>query len=431
MNTTLRTACLAALLALYGCGGGGGGGGSEDPPPVDPVVDPTALTLSGVVTDDAIPNATVNVTVGGESFTADAMTDADGAFSVDIESDDPDALVSCEAVDDNGVHFVSLPATFAELEAQAADGVVTGMSITNVTTAHYVLAVRATADGSIDDADELADAVAGVDATELVELAAAIKVVVENRDGVAMPAEYADTLEFATAIADGDSTFVADLEVSNPGTLDEAADAVLNDGNATMAFVAGSSSGVYVDETAGATIALLDGGQGWSEAGADVASIGSWHVDEDGKLYILFPGADHQVDTVTLLGRAGGYATVATSAGSLMDDVVDGVSYATYAYASFGEGFDAADFDGTFVLGDDGDTSLVFLAGGMGHDADANGAPQAEFAWQVVADGRLVIQYEDAVVNVYRLEDGSVLVVRTDAAGVASAMSVTQLDSAS
>jgi hypothetical protein len=428
MSTTLRTTGLAALLALYGCGGGG-----SDSPPIDPIVDPPAtLTLSGLVTDDAIPNATVTVHVGSDTFTADAMTDASGAFTVDIESDDPDALVSCEADDGNGVHFTSLPTNFAELEARATDGVVSGISITNVTTAHHVLALRATADGSIDDLDELAEAAAGVDTAELLELAGAIKVVVENRDGVVLPAEYADTLELAAAIADGSSTFVADVEVSSPGTLGEAMDAVLSDGNATVDFVVGQSAGVYADSATDTTLALLNGGLGWVDASGEVAQVGSWHVDEDGNLYMLFPGADHQVDTLIQLGRVGDYASVATRSGSLVDDVVDGTSYATYAHTGFGDAFDGAAFtDASFVLADDPATALVFLAGGAGYDADAaSGAQQQDFSWQVVSNGELVLAYADALVTVYPMADGSVLVVRADVAGSVSDVSVTQLDPA-
>jgi hypothetical protein len=419
---------LAALAALYGCGGGG-----SDSPPIDPVVDPpSSLTLSGIVTDAPVANATVTVHVGSESFTADALTDADGAFSVDIESDDPDALVSFEAEDDNGVHLVSMPTTFGTLEDQAdADGAVSGLTITNLTTAHYVLATRATADGSIDDLDELADVVAGVDAMELFELAAAIKVVVEGMDGVALPSGYSDTLELAEAIADGSSDFVSDVETSSPGTLDAAKDAVISDGNATVPFVAGDSSGVYVDSTTDTTLALIDGGFGWMNEGGSITQVGSWHVDEDGKLYVLFPGADHAVDTLTQLGRIGAYAAVHKTEGSLVDDDVDGSSCSTYEHQAFGDAFDEAEIaDSSFVLANADDTSLVFLSDGSGYDADAGtGAQGEEFAWQVVANGELVISYADASVAIYRMAGGDVLVVRSES-GVVSEVSVTQLDAA-
>jgi hypothetical protein len=430
MSTTIRTACLTALLALYGCGGGGG---SDVVTP--PVVDPTAtLTLSGHVTDAAVPNATVTVHVGTESFSAGAMTDANGAFAVDIESANDDALVSFEAEDASGVvHFMSLPTTFGALAALAdADGNVSGVSITNVTTAHAVLAARATADGSIDSMAELETVAPSVDSAELLQLAAAIKVIVESRDGVTLPNGYSDTLELAQAIADGTSTFLDDVETTSPGTLSDAADAVLTDGNATVAFSVGDAAGVYVDATNDVTVALFNGGLGWMNASGDLRQIGSWHVDEDGRIYMLFPGGDHEVNSLTLLGQAGDFASVVTDVSSLTDGNSQGQTFATYEHSAFGA-FTAAELtDNSFVLANDTATALVFMADGTGYDADAtSGAQQQSFHWQVLSSGELVLEYDGAVVTVDRVgTSADVLVVSTDAGGAPTAVAVTQLDNA-
>jgi hypothetical protein len=431
MSTTIRTACLTALLALYGCGGGGSADGRTTPPVIDPAA---TLSLSGHVTDAAVPNAIVTAHVGSDTFTAVAMTDADGAFSVDIESSDDAALVSFEATDASGVvHFTSLPTTFGELAAQAdADGNVSGVSITNLTTAHAVLVARATSDGSIDSMDELATVAPSVDSAELLQLAAAIKVVVENRAGVTLPTGVGDTLELAQAIADGSSTFLDDVETTSPGTLDTAADDVLTDGNATMVFSVSDAGGVYVDETSDITLALFNGGLGWMNAGGELRQIGSWHVDEDGRIYMLFPGGDHEVDSLTLLGQAGDYASVVADVSSLVDSTSQGHTYATYQHSAFGS-FTAEELtDHSFVLANDSATALVFAADGTGYNADAaSGAQQQSFRWQVLDGGQLVLEYDGAVVTVNHVGDGSdVLVVRTDAAGAASAVVVTQLDGA-
>jgi hypothetical protein len=431
MSTTLRSACLAALLALYGCGGGGSG---DTPPPV--TVPTVQLTLSGTVTDAAVPNATVTVHVGSDSFTSSAMTDADGAFSVDIESNDNDALVTLEATDETGtVHFMTVPTSFGELRAAAdTDGGVAGLSVTNVTTAHYVLALRSTSDGEFDDLDEVENVAASVDSGELLELAAAIKTVVENRDGVTLPDGVSDTLELADGIADGSSTFLDDVEASSPGTLDDAEDDVLNDGNATVPFDAESAAGVYVDASADVMLALLDGGLGWMKSGNEVRAIGNWHVDEAGKISMVFPGGEHEVNSLTLLGQAGGFDSVVADTSSMTDGSSLGMEFATYQHSAFGDGFDeAALAGGTFVLADDDATALVFLANGSGYNADASsGAQQDSFHWQVTGDGRLVIEYDGAVVTVYHVADaaGSVLVVRTDNAGAASDVSLTQMTAA-
>ena len=432
MNTTLRSACLAALVTLYGCGGGGGSDSGNTPPPV---VDPaTSLTLAGHVTDAAVPNATVTVHVGSESFTSDDMTDADGAFSVDIESTDDDAMVTLEAVDGE-THFMSLPTTFGALAAQAdGDGNVAGLSITNVTTAHYALALAATADGDFDSVAELEAVAPSVDSADLLQLAAAIKMVVEARDGVVLPSEYADTLELAHAIVDGSSSFIDDVETASPGALDEDAADVLTDGNATVPFVAADAEGVYVDETNDVMIALFNGGLGWANAGGEIRQIGSWQVDEDGRLSMLYSGVEHEVHVVTLLGEAGDFANVVTDVSSLTDDSSQGMSYGNYEHSAFAAGFEADDVaDESFVLGDDEATALVFLVDGTGYDADATSGAQGEsFHWQALPDGRLILEYDAAAVTVYQVggDAGSVLVVRTDGAGAGEGVNLTMMSSA-
>jgi hypothetical protein len=77
---------------------------------------------------------------------------------------------------------------------------VAGLSITNVTTAHYVLALRCDLGRDFDDLDEVESVAPSVDSGELLELAAAIKTVVENRDGVALPDESQTRSSWPTAL---------------------------------------------------------------------------------------------------------------------------------------------------------------------------------------------------------------------------------------
>ena len=67
---------------------------------------------------------------------------ADGAFEVDIETTNPDALVECVAFDPDGpARFSALLNSFAGLQEDAGeDGVAEDVNVTNVTTAQFLLA---------------------------------------------------------------------------------------------------------------------------------------------------------------------------------------------------------------------------------------------------------------------------------------------------
>ena len=116
---------------------------------------------------------------------------------------------------------------------------------------------------------------------------------------------------------------------------------MLSDGNATEAFAVADAAGVYVDATHDVTLALFNGGLGWMNAGGELRQIGSWHVDEDGHIYMLFPGGDHEVNSLTLLGQAGGFASVVADVSSLTDSTSQGQSYANYEHSAFGAAFTA------------------------------------------------------------------------------------------
>ena len=159
-----------------------------------------------------IPNATVVITVNGQQFTAPNPTGADGSFSVDIESDDPEAMVICEAFDPNGpARFSALLNNFAGMQASAGgDDVAEDVNITNITTAQFLLAQELAADGSIDDLEELQTISEQIDPAALLELSAAIKVVIDSVAGVTLPDEFADVQELADVLG----TLIADLQAT-------------------------------------------------------------------------------------------------------------------------------------------------------------------------------------------------------------------------
>ena len=294
-NDIRRFGLISALaILLSGCGGSGGATPEEAAAaPADPVADDAGtgndsgtdagpavgekVTIRGLVTDAPIVNAHVSVTVGDEVFDAPLLTDGSGAYEVEIESTDADQLVYCQAVDQTGtVRFAAVPSTFGELTAAAQSGAVSDMNITNVTTAHQVLVRQFLEDGQIQSVTQLRDMAQFVDTRALLELSAAIKLVVEQREGIALPAGIADSLALAEAIASGESTFVADVQVSNPGAFELALSDVVSDGHTVLAFSAAGATGVYADAQTGDVLMLLE--QGGYLIGADqaVSEISSW-----------------------------------------------------------------------------------------------------------------------------------------------------------
>lgn len=160
------------------------------------------VTLQGQVVDDPIPFATVTVTVGGISYTT--VADANGFYSLDIATATISELVTIEAVkrQTNGetIEFVSLAGSFSKLLADADGGILSSetnqkVNVTNVTTAEYVLLVEANGGTAPTTVEELQQAETRVDATELIELAAVIKLIVDNPD-YSLPDGYSTILEF-------------------------------------------------------------------------------------------------------------------------------------------------------------------------------------------------------------------------------------------
>ncbi|MEO0971517.1 MAG: hypothetical protein AAFX85_00365 [Pseudomonadota bacterium] len=226
-----------------------------------------SITVNGVVTDAPIANAVVTLTVNGQSFEAPVPTDAEGRYSVDITSDDPEALVLCEAVDPNGAaRFTALLDNFEGFQESADEnGEVQDVDITNVTTAQFVLAQQLAEDGQIDDLEELESVSEMVDTEDLLELSAAIKVVVEAIDGVVLPDGIDDTQALAEAIVNDETTFIEDLETTNPGTLEDAVDLVLTDGNATTEWTEDFVPGVYQPLDDDQFFVFLAGGIGYEQ----------------------------------------------------------------------------------------------------------------------------------------------------------------------
>ena len=206
-----------------------------------------SLRLAGRVVDDPIPNATVKVSVGGFDFVT--KSDANGNYVLDIASLRGDAFVTVNATGTSPtgapVRFTSLVGEIVRLATAAgSDGVLTRdennqVNVTNVSTAQFVLLTDANGGNPVDTDQELLPLTQAVDIAELLQLAAVIKLVVD--DGVPLPDGIGDPLALISNPAALDS-FKASLA---PDQLELAIDAVSQDPNLTPGYRAGALPNNY------------------------------------------------------------------------------------------------------------------------------------------------------------------------------------------
>ncbi|RZM80011.1 hypothetical protein C3B51_13690 [Pseudoalteromonas rubra] len=172
------------------------------------------VMLNGTVTGSSILNAAVSLDVAGRTTEFAVNTDGEYFATLSVDEHESDALVRLTAVGGSGqpeVKFVSLLDSVGSLVAQAGeDNILTkdenfAVNVTNVTTAEYALASRNSQ--VIDDELSLTKALVSIDANEQLELAALIKIVVDNEEyslpnGVETTLELAQNEVAATQLAD-------------------------------------------------------------------------------------------------------------------------------------------------------------------------------------------------------------------------------------
>ncbi len=185
-------------------------------------------TITGLVTDLPIPNATVSVTIDGVTYTTTA--DALGAYALEIATASVGDLVKVEA---SGIS----PATGAPIEfvnfAGSFERVLSDepQNVTNVTTASFVLAVEANGGVEPTTLEELQAAETAVDATELFQLAAVIKLLVDD-PSYALPAGFDSVLDFAS-----DETAVQDfVATAEPADIEASLAEILSDSDLVVGF---------------------------------------------------------------------------------------------------------------------------------------------------------------------------------------------------
>ncbi|MDE3270428.1 carboxypeptidase-like regulatory domain-containing protein [Pseudoalteromonas sp. G4] len=187
-----------------------------------------SATISGLVTDEPIPYATVSVTINGNTFTT--VADENGAYSLTILSTTIDNLIKVEssAVDaqtGDEINFVNLVGSF---EKVIDDDV---QNVTNVTTASYVLTVQANGGEEPTTVNELKEAETAVDASQLIELAAVIKLIVDDPN-YQLPEGFDSVIDFVSAPSAVDSF----IENTPEEDLVAAQNAILQDSNLVAGF---------------------------------------------------------------------------------------------------------------------------------------------------------------------------------------------------
>lgn len=205
------------------------------------------FTLTGTVTDAPVANAEVIATIGGFSYAT--VADVNGNYSLDIIGTGSDMVVlgARGGPAQAAVNFLSVVGQFDRLQDEAGvDGVLdrtenNQVQVTHVSTAEAFL-LQAASQGEILSDAELEEARDALDPGDLLQMAAAIKLVVD--EGFALPAGADDVLDM---ISDPElyDQFIADAEATDPGALDAATQATLADPAVTPAATAADYVGNY------------------------------------------------------------------------------------------------------------------------------------------------------------------------------------------
>lgn len=197
------------------------------------------VVISGAVVDEPIPNANVEITIGDVTYQVDA--DENGEYELSVEYPDPDVMTLVTATGAEGqedVLFKSYLGEGSKLIEQAGEDKVLQkdenfwVNVTNVTTAEFALIQNALDEGiEIETEEELVAARDGLNEEDVLEVAAVIKVIVDN-DDIDLPAGVDNVLELVTDEA-ATEDFIEEVEEENPGIIEETIEDIETDGNLT------------------------------------------------------------------------------------------------------------------------------------------------------------------------------------------------------
>lgn len=226
------------------------------------------LTLKGKVVDEPVPGALVTILLNGQTFTATA--DENGAYTVTVKTIDTTkfitVLASGSAQDTKGIKLVNMLGEASSLLTKASDDRTLGdnpedaTNVTNMTSARYVLAKEANAGEEITTDAQLIQAEKSIDATQLLEIAAVIKVLLDNPD-YTLPEGFANVIDFVSD-SEAYNSFVDQVTASNPddNPLTQAMAAISQDPDIVQGFTTSTLSNSYILATAAAPGFLSRGG---------------------------------------------------------------------------------------------------------------------------------------------------------------------------
>ena len=250
----LSTAVLSTFLmaTLAGCGGDNNNNNNNNnntptPPPTgnpDPTPQPTLsrLTLTGTVTDAPIANAVVTATIGDETFTVNADANGNYSLEIEIEEDATDGFVTLSARgvgSQSYVEFTSLAGTFASLQSQAgSDETLSNTEnfatqITNVSTAQAVLLQEANGGQPVTSAELLRTLSANLNSQEVLDLATAIKLIVDDAANYPLPDGETSLLNLISDSAEREQ-FVDQTYNQNPTTFASTQSSIVTDSTLTQ-----------------------------------------------------------------------------------------------------------------------------------------------------------------------------------------------------
>ena len=194
------------------------------------------VSISGKVVDSPIANATVTVTIGGETYTTTA--DAEGAYTLDVTFVDGTELltIAAQGSAENNQEYVELVSALPSLASLASaagdDGVLerseaAGTNVTNVTTASHTLMVEANGGEAPTDDDALSVAQEAVDPNELLEVSAVIKLIIDN-ESFSLPDGTESVLDLVQN-TEAYNAYVEEVEATDPEALDAVVEEIISD----------------------------------------------------------------------------------------------------------------------------------------------------------------------------------------------------------
>ena len=259
----------------------------------------SSVSITGIVTDKPIKDASITVSAGNTSV--QVKSNSEGAYTADLVVDESEAkkLVSIQAIgtgEQNQVEFWSLLNSVETVIEQAGeDGVLQknenfSVNVTNVTTAEYAIITR---DGEAPKDDEaLKSALLNVDADEKLQLATLIKVVVDNPE-FQLPEGVNNTLDLVSSTATAQA-FEAEVNEKDPTIIEKTKNEIKEDDD-LVTGPSGALVGEYILQSsrfydnAAYHVSLKDDNTGVIH-GIDQQAISNWSL-EGNKLSLQFEKA--------------------------------------------------------------------------------------------------------------------------------------------